>query len=314
MTDMISPVDEATRQAQAVDRSLDLVVDGRRLATCSCWWRSTPSIDGERVGVIGHYAAVNASAGASVLKEACDLLAGQGIRRAVGPMDGSTWRRYRFVVERGVEPPFFLEPDNPDDWPAHWTGAGFHPLATYTSAVNESPGTIDPKTDAIVRQFADRGVRIRTLDPGALDDELHRIYTLSLASFAGNFLYTPIEEPEFQAQYRAVLPVVRPELVLLAEKQGDLVGYMFSLPDVLQSGRGHQVDTVILKTLAVHPSWRGAGLGAALLDLAQRAAHALGYRRAIHALIHEANVSGRISGRYARTIRRYALFSRLTHA
>ena len=39
------------------------------------------------------------------------------IGRAVGPLDGSTWRRYRLVTERGVEPPFFMEPDNPDDWP-----------------------------------------------------------------------------------------------------------------------------------------------------------------------------------------------------
>ena len=58
------------------------------------------------------------------------------------------------------------------------------------------------------------------------------------------------------------------------------------------------------------PSVRGLGLGGALLDLAQREAHALGFTRAIHALFHEANVSGRISSRYARPIRQYALFHR----
>jgi hypothetical protein len=36
----------------------------------------------------------------------------------------------------------------------------------------------------------------------------------------------------------------------------------------------------------------------------------MGFRRAIHALMHETNVSRRLSDRYARTMRRYALFSR----
>jgi len=29
-------------------------------------------------------------------------------------MDGSTWHRYRLPTERGAEPTFFLEPDNPE--------------------------------------------------------------------------------------------------------------------------------------------------------------------------------------------------------
>jgi hypothetical protein len=52
------------------------------------------------------------------------------------------------------------------------------------------------------------------------------------------------------------------------------------------------------------------GLGGALMDLVQRSARDLGFRRAIHALIHETNVSRTISGRFARTFRRYALFSK----
>jgi len=49
--------------------------------------------------------------------------------------------------------------------------------------------------------------------------------------------------------------------------------------------------------------------GTPLLEL-DRSARDLGFRRAIHALIHETNVSRTISGRSARTFRRYALFSR----
>ena len=43
---------------------------------------------------------------------------------------------------------------------------------------------------------------------------------------------------------------------------------------------------------------------------AHEAARQLGFTRAIHALFHEANRSGRISGHTARVIRRYTLFAR----
>lgn len=310
VSDAISPVQDAVLEAQGVDETVGLMVDGKLAARCSCWWTDTPMLDGERLGVIGHYAALNASAGAAVLEDACELLAKRGLRRAVGPMDGSTWRRYRFIVDRGPEPIFFFEPDNPDGWPEHWMAAGFEPLATYSSAVNDSPGLHDPRTDVAVDRLGAQGVRIRSLEVAAAQTELKRIYDLSLSAFADNFLYTPIGEREFLAQYEAVLPFVQPDLVLLAEREDTLVGYMFALPDLLETRRAGSSNTVVLKTLAVDPSMRGAGLGGALLDLAQRSAHRCGYRRVIHALIHESNQSGRISARYARTIRRYVLFAR----
>ena len=307
-------VSAADRRLHAPDRSLLLLDDGSLVARLSCWWTATPVHEGQPLGAIGHYGAVDAGAGAETLDHACRLLARAGRTLAVGPMDGNTWRRYRFIVERGSEPPFALEPDNPDDWPAQWSAAGFTTLATYASAINEHPGERDARTDTALTALADHGISIRPLDPSVTDVELERLYRLSLLAFRDNFLYTPIGREEFIGQYRAILPHVRPELVLLAEKAGELIGYIFALPDILQRMRGQHIDTVILKTLAVDPAVRGLGLGGALLDLAQRAAHGLGYRRAIHALFHEQNLSGRISGRYARPLRRYALFSRRLQA
>lgn len=303
-------IPSSERRQHQPDRSLLLVENGRLNARLSCWWTETPEFEGRRIGAIGHYAAADAESGRHLLSAACALLREHGRHLAVGPMDGNTWRRYRFIVERGTEPPFALEPDNPDDWPEHWTGSGFAPLATYASALNERLESLDRRTDESLARLADERITITRIDLANVDITLERIYELSLRAFSDNLLYTPIGRDEFIAQYQAALPHVRPELVLLAERAGDLVGYMFALPDVLQRIRGVPVDTVILKTLAVDASVRGLGLGGALLDLAQRTAHGLGYRRAIHALFHDANVSGRISGRYARPIRKYALFSR----
>jgi GNAT superfamily N-acetyltransferase len=300
----------ADRALHAADRHL-LLIDGRTVvARCSCWWTDAPALPGQRLGAIGHYAAADAGTGAEILARACSVLASAGCTVAVGPMDGNTWRRYRFVIERGAEPPFALEPDNPDDWPGHWTGAGFSILATYASALNDDLSAEDPRTENGRQRIGTAGISIRPFDPGRADADLRRIFHLSLAAFSGNFLYTPISEAEFMAQQRAALAFVRPELVLLAERAGELAGFMFAIPDVLQLTRTGAVDTVILKTMAVDPALSGMGLGGVLMDDVQRAARTLGFRRAIHALMHDSNRSKQISARYARTIRRYALYSK----
>jgi GNAT superfamily N-acetyltransferase len=306
----VSMVSSAERRRHAPDRTLALVDGGSLVARCSCWWTETAVYGGRAVGVIGHYAAADAGSADTLLSKACELLASNGAALAVGPMDGTTWRSYRFMVDRGVEPTFFLEPDNPDEWVAHWRRAGFDTLASYTSALNDDLGRAEPRTAPALQRLRDAGVTIRTLDAGKLAAELRGIFGLSLAAFKGNFLYTPISEDEFIGQYRAVLPFLRPELILLAEKEGALVGFMFGLPDLLQARRGAAVDTVILKTVAVDPALGGMGLGGVLIDQVHRMARDLGFQRAIHALIHETNVSRRLSDRTAQTIRRYGLFSK----
>jgi GNAT superfamily N-acetyltransferase len=308
----VAPLPDGDRVLHAPDRHLLALNGGMLVARCSCWWGGTAAVDGEPIGVIGHYAASDAAAGVHVLSHACARMADAGRGLAVGPMDGNTWRRYRFVVERGPEPPFLLEPDNPDEWPRQWSDAGFAPVATYTSALNDDLSRDDARTPAALERLRDAGITIRAFDPGRAEADLRRLYALSLVSFSRNFLYTPIGEAEFLAQNRAVLPFVKPELMLVAERGDSLAGFIFGIPDVLQGRRGAAIDTVILKTIAVDPSIGGMGLGGALIDLVQREARQLGFRRAIHALMHETNVSRTMSDRYARTIRRYALFSRRT--
>ncbi len=285
-------------------------------ARCSCWWRQAPPLDGHTVGAIGHYAAADAEAGTWLVEAACRALREEGCTTAIAPMDGNTWRRYRFVVERGDEPPFFLEPDQPDAWPDQFRAAGFSELAGYTSALNVDLAQDDPRLEAAASRLASGGIRIRPFDPdpARAEADLRRVFKLSLASFRRNYLYTPVDEAEFLEQYRSVLSFVRPELVLLAERlpENELVGFLFALPDLLQARRSGTgaTNTIIIKTVAVAPGAAHAGLGSLLVGLVQREAHARGFRRAIHALMHERNVSQNISRRYAQTIRRYALFAR----
>jgi GNAT superfamily N-acetyltransferase len=289
---------------------LGLDAERRPVARCSLWWCQAPELPGERLGVVGHFAAAAAEAAGALLEQAFATLRLEGCSLAVGPMDGNTWRRYRFVVDAGREPPFFLEPENPPQYPEYFRAAGFAPLAEYTSALTEDLSLQDARIAGAIARLRAGGVGWRPLDPGRFEAELKAIYRLSVLSFTENFLYTPIGEAEFLAQYRAVEPYLDPALTLMAEREGELVGYLFGVPDLNQARRGDAVDTFIIKTVAVLPGRRNAGLGSVLVAEAQRIAREKGYRRAIHALMHDNNKSRNISGHYAQTMRRYALFQR----
>lgn len=279
-------------------------------AAALLWWRQVPALPGERLGVIGGFQATGAAAAAMVLERACVVLRAKDCTLAVGPMDGNTWRRYRLVTEAGDEPPFFLEPTNPAEWPAWWQTAGFGPLAEYCSAATDDLEPRDPRLAETAARVRAAGIVLRPLDPAQFEAELGRIYGVSVGSFQENYLYTPLPREDFIAQYHAVQPLVRPELVRLAEREGRTVGYMFALPDQAQAQRGQPVTNVIMKTIAVLPECGGLGLGGLMFAEVHAAARRLGFKRAIHALMHETNKSRRMSAHYARIIRRYTLFSR----
>jgi predicted N-acetyltransferase YhbS len=303
-----SAVNQCT--AQRADAHVVVVREGIVMARCSLWWTNVPPLPGETPGVIGHFAAVDEAAALELLNGACEQLRSNGCTRVIGPMDGNTWRRYRLLTERGNEPTFFLEPDNPDAWPQWFAAAGFTTLATYFSALNDDLSVSDPRLPRTWARLEAAGVRLRPLNPDDFVAELQRIYAVSAVSFRENYLYTPISEAEFVAQYEAIRPHVRPELVLLAEREGEPVGFVFGIPDLAQAQRGQPVDTVVLKTVAVLPGRAQAGLGNVLVARCQEAARALGFRRVIHALMHETNNSLNLSGHYAKPFRRYALFAR----
>src|SRR5262249_23686069 len=160
----------------------------------------------------------------------------------------------------------------------------FEPLTNYNSAITDGLELNDPRADRVDARLRREGFRIRPFDAARFDDELSLLYHVSLAAFAENFLYQPISEDQFYELYRPIQPYIRPDLVLIAEREGDPAAFLFAIPD-------RNPEHFVIKTLAAHPRYAGRGLGTVLIQHVNRAASVLGYRRAIHALMHETNQS-----------------------
>lgn len=263
-----------------------------------------------RTGFVGWYEAADRQAGAAALAEAARLLWSEGAHRVLGPLNGSTWARYRLAEPRAEEVedgrPFLSEPQNPPAYVADFQAAGFRPLLRF-----ETRWVARPEPDAEVERSVWPGlesgdVRIRDLDLARFEEELDGLFRLSTEAFAQNPLFSTISFEEFAAQYTRMRPLLDPRLVRLAAgTAGRLVGYVFAFSDPLAPP---DRPRIVLKTLASAPGARGLGLGRALVDDIHREAARRG-QGVLHALMHVDNASKRISTRSESALfRRYALF------
>ena len=99
-------------------------------------------------GLVGHYEALRQDAGVAVLKAACHALTERRVARVLGPMNGSTWARYRLALrETGPDsPPFLAEPWNPARYPDDFAAAGFVADARTTRAARTIGSTTSRPT------------------------------------------------------------------------------------------------------------------------------------------------------------------------
>ena len=292
-----------------------LILRTRGRAMARCTLHEARDLHGApgRSGMIGHYEARERSAGADLLGQACAMLVERGAARVLGPMNGSTWARYRLALPRTPDEERFTpdtfpgEPRNPPDYPAHFEAAGFGEVARYESRIDVDLARDPADAAAVAERCSARGFRVRSIDLERYEAELDALFAVSLEAFRENLFYAPIDVAEFRRMYAPFSGRLVADLVLVAEDAaGRPSGYQLSYPDPKSAGR------VIVKTVAVVPAARGLGLGHHMLDVLRRRARARGFHSVIHALMHVDNRSMRMSARqHSEVFRRYALYQRL---
>ena len=298
-------------QSERVDQHFAaLDADQQVRARCSIWWRDTAKINGSATGAIGHYGATDAEYGEIVLQHALRELKNRRCDIAVGPLDGNTWRRYRFITERGDAKRFFLEPDNPDEWPLHFDSVGFSELAHYVSEINPDMAHRQPALGSLRKKFSDLGVQISPVNLEDPVDDMAGIYRVVCESFRNAFMYTPLDIDSYCSIYEPLIEKVDPRLMLVARHDGEVVGFILAPPDFLQLKYQHTMDAIVLKTVAVLPQEEYSGLGRVLIvDLLNNAID-MGFRTAISALMHSEKRSQKISSDCAGPMRAYTLFAK----
>ncbi|WP_424944572.1 hypothetical protein [Aliiroseovarius crassostreae] len=256
-----------------------------------------PEWDGRPTATVGAFVCKTKEGGKDVLRQAIGFIRDNGIGHVIGPMDGDTWHSYRFVTQTDESPPFLLEPSNTPDALEVFKDAGFSEISSYFSArvpLKQTARTAPPATaDFKIEQWDGT-------DPERL---FGQVFELSSQAFSKNAFYKPITREAFLAMYMPIVPMLRRELVLFARRPDQtLAGFLFGTPNYAE---GPKPGSVILKTYA--SLMKGAGQHLAYTF--HKTAASAGFDTAIHALIHDDNLSAlRSASEGADVFRRYGLF------
>ena len=127
------------------------------------------------------------------------------------------------------------------------------------------------------------GITLRPLDMKHFEQEVERIKELYNAAWEKNWGFVPMTDHEIDHLAEQFKPVVIPELVPIAEKDGKVIGFGIALPDlnvIFQKNRSGRMFPMILKLLwalktrkirrarilllGVMPEYRGKGVDAML--------------------------------------------------
>ena len=278
-------------------------------------WHNRPDYNGRKTSYIGN---VNIHEKyrkneEQLFNKIFEELKKEGIETIIGPLNGTTWNTYRYVTEKGNGRPFLLEPWNEDYSVSLFEKLGFKPLAGYISTVMEGMNSngrknLDKKIEKLKKFDYYKDTRVESAENKDLLKVLNKVYDLTVEAFKNNFLYSELEREIFLKMYMSYEDKIVKKFFKMLYLKGELIGYVFGIPDYAELGYKGKIDTIILKTIAVSPEYNGKGMGYILINSLVEEAEKEGYENVIYALMHESNVSKNIGLLLGNMLRRYTLF------
>ena len=244
----------------------------------------------DRVGFFGFFETENDSAVAGALFEAAaDWLRARGFDTMRGPASFSVNDECGLLVDGFDTPPALMMPHNPPWYVPLVEGAGLtkaKDLLVYQGG-DRAFRTYDPvpeRLERAVRIMQERmGITVRALNMKDFHGEVESIKAIYNAAWEKNWGFVPMTEHEIDHLAQQFKPVVIPDIVPMAEKDGKVVGFGLALPDlntVFRTNRSGRMFPVVLKLLwalkterirraripllGILPEYRGRGLDAVL--------------------------------------------------
>ncbi len=223
-----------------------------RIATCINYAHNEYHM--EQTGFFGFFDVENDYEAASkLLKVAMITLKKEGMDRMRGPANFSTNHEIGFLIEGFDSPPTVMNPYNPPYIPEMAEKFGLKKVMDLHAYLLTKETPIPDRQARLVDKIKERNkVQIRTVNFSKFDEEIVVINKIYNRAWEKNWGFVPMQEAEFFHMAKDLKQIVDPELVLIAEVDGDPAGFCLAVPDINQvliKLNGHLFPTGILKLL-----------------------------------------------------------------
>src|SRR5208283_883924 len=263
----------------------------------------------DNAGFFGFFESVNDSRVAdALLKTVYDELRKQGLNIMRGPMNFSTNDECGFLIEGFDSPPVLMMSYNPpyyNELMEDWGLAKAKDLYAYNYTFT---GTPPEKVVRVAALAEKKGITARPIDMKNFLHDMQLFKDIYNSAWKDNWGFIPLSDEEISYSAERMKPLVVPEFTLIAEKDGEPVGFLGFLPDfnsVLKHMHGKLTPVTLLKALyfskkidtlrvllyGIKPEYRSRGVEALLLakgynNIVQRG----GYRNVEFSWILEDNL------------------------
>ncbi|MEO8295829.1 MAG: GNAT family N-acetyltransferase [Gemmatimonadota bacterium] len=242
----------------------------------------------DSVGFFGFFESINDQAVAdALLSRAAEWCRTRGLDVLRGPASFSTNDECGLLVDGFDKPPTIMTPHNGPDYIGLLERAGFSKakdLLMYEGGSMQAFVTPPERLGRAVNIALQRaGVTLRPLNTKDFKEEVEKVKELYNACWEKNWGFIPMTDHEIDHLAVQFKPVVVPDQVVFAMKDGKPIGFALALPDfnvVFQKNRQGRMFPVVLKLLwalkrktirrarvlllGVLPEFRGKGIDSAL--------------------------------------------------
>lgn len=193
---------------------------------------------GPGTGFWGALQAEDADVAAALIARAEQWLNDQGMTRVLAPMTLSVWEEPGLLVKGHDHPPMIMMGHNPPHYQDWIEGAGYEGVKTLATYDLDITRPFPPLIQRIV-QSGERNarIRIRDVDLKHFDREVEIICAILNDAWSANWGFVPFTKTEIAYTAKKMKPLVKPDLVRIAEYDGEPVAFMITLPDLNQVQR-----------------------------------------------------------------------------
>lgn len=173
----------------------------------------------------------------ALLEVAEQWLRDHGIKRVRGPFNLSINSEMGLLVEGFDTPPMLMMGHALPYYARQLEGLGYQ-KAKDTLAYIVAPDFPPSPVMQRMTSRATRGVTVRRIDPKRFDEEILQLRDIFNDAWADNWGFVPFTVAEFTAMGQELRFLISPDLIQIAEVDGEAAAFIVALPNVNEAIRG----------------------------------------------------------------------------
>jgi hypothetical protein len=188
---------------------------------------------GPGTGNWGALEAVDAAVADQLIGAAEDWLRQEGMTRVLAPLTLSIWEQPGLLVKGHDHPPMVMMGHNGPEQRDWIEARGYVPAKTLRTFDLDITQDFPPLIQRIVASGEKNArIRVRQVDLKHYDRDVGIICAILNDAWSDNWGFVPFTEAEVAHTARELRPLVRPDLIRIAEYDGEPVAFMMTLPDL----------------------------------------------------------------------------------